>query len=206
MYLTIKNNAENELIINKSRFICTIKRAETEEEAIEFIRQIRKKYNNANHNCYCYIVGEDSRYQKANDDGEPSSTAGIPMLEVLRKNHITDTVCVVTRYFGGIKLGASGLIRAYGNSVSDIIKEAGLVERKKMQVIKLTFDYSQIGLIETRLKDYILLDKSFLEKVQYEYAIPIDEVEKFTTYLIDITSDNITFESKDIIIHEVDYQ
>ncbi|PDM36799.1 YigZ family protein, partial [Bacillus cereus] len=102
------------MVIQKSRFICYVSRATTEEEAQEFIQKIQKQNWNATHNCSAYLIGEQDQIQKANDDGEPSGTAGVPMLEVLKKRGLKDTVVVVTRYFGGIKLGAGGLIRAYG--------------------------------------------------------------------------------------------
>lgn len=206
MYLAIKEDGENEIIINKSRFICSISRANTEEEANEFIKQIRKKHYNATHNCTAYIVGEDKLHQKANDNGEPSGTAGIPMLEVLRKNELTDTVCVVTRYFGGIKLGAGGLIRAYGQAVSEVIKKVGMIEKKKMQEIKVTLDYTQIGLLDAKLSDYDVIEKTFLEKVIYHYLVFVDEVDHFINSLVELTNNQITYELKEISLREVDYK
>lgn len=111
-YYTVKQEDFDQLIIQKSRFIGYVKRVETEEEAQEFIQTIKKKHHDATHNCSAYMVGEHNQIQKANDDGEPSGTAGVPILEVLKKQDLKDTVVVVTRYFGGIKLGAGGLIRA----------------------------------------------------------------------------------------------
>ncbi|MDP4171543.1 MAG: YigZ family protein, partial [Bacillota bacterium] len=128
-YYTVKMAGEHEIIIDKSRFIAHIARAETEEQAQEFIQRIKKEHLDATHNCSAYLIGENDLIQKANDDGEPSGTAGVPMLEVLKKRKLKDTVVVVTRYFGGIKLGAGGLIRAYGKSVSEGINEVGIVER-----------------------------------------------------------------------------
>lgn len=108
-YLTIKDEGEHEIVIQKSRFIGYVKRTETAEEAQQFIQQIKKKHYQATHNCSAYMIGEQNLTQKANDDGEPSGTAGIPMLEVLKKMDLKDTCVVVTRYFGGIKLGAGWL-------------------------------------------------------------------------------------------------
>ncbi|MEW8974906.1 MAG: YigZ family protein, partial [Exiguobacterium sp.] len=113
-YYTVKENGFHEIIIQKSRFITYLARATTEEQAQAFISELKKKHHNANHNCSAYVIGERNEIQKANDDGEPSGTAGVPMLEVLKKRDLRDTVVVVTRYFGGIKLGGGGLIRAYG--------------------------------------------------------------------------------------------
>jgi uncharacterized YigZ family protein len=204
-YLAIKEFSQYEIIIDKSRFICTMDRARTEEEAQQFIQKIKKQHYNANHNCSCYIVGENRMHQKASDDGEPSGTAGMPMLEVLRKNNLTDTVVVVTRYFGGIKLGAGGLIRAYGGSVSETLKNSCIIERKKMQVISITAEYADIGLLDSRLADYEILNKSYLEKVTYEIVVDLDAVEQFTAWFIDLTNNKIAFECKDIMIKEVDY-
>lgn len=118
-YKTVKGYGEKEIVISKSRFIAYVDRAETEEEAINFINKIKKMHYNATHNCSCYMIGEHNQIQKANDDGEPSGTAGVPMLEVLKKQGLQDTVVVVTRYFGGIKLGAGGLVRAYGKATTE---------------------------------------------------------------------------------------
>lgn len=205
MYLAIKQYTEIELIINKSRFIAQINRAETEEEALEFIKQIKKKHYNATHNCSCYIIGPDKMIQKQNDDGEPSGTAGIPMIEVLRKNNLTDTVVVVTRYFGGIKLGASGLIRAYSQAVSEVIKASGIIEKKLMRLIDVHFDYSLIGLLEHKLSNYEVINRTYLEKVCFTYRIDEDKVQAFLAYLIDLTNNNIKYELKDFTLCEVDY-
>ncbi len=203
MYLAIKEYGENEIIINKSRFITYINRVTTEAEAVSFISKIKKLHYNANHNCSAYIIGEDKLHQRANDDGEPNKTAGIPMLEVLRKNNLTDTVCVVTRYFGGIKLGAGGLIRAYGNSVATAIKKIGIIEKKKMQIIEVEIDYSQIGLVDNKLNDYQVITKRYLEKVYYSFQIDIDKTQIFIDDLINVTNNQIHYIIKDINICEI---
>ncbi len=204
MYLAIKKTGQNELIINKSRFICTISQAKNEQEANEFIKKMKKKYNDANHNCSAYIIGEHKLHQKANDDGEPSGTAGVPMLEVLKKNALTDTVCIVTRYFGGIKLGAGGLIRAYGQAVSEAIKKVGIVEIKKMQLIEVELEYAQIGLFDAKIH-YDVINKTYFEKVTYTYQVDIEEVDAFIQYLIELTNNNIIYQLKDITLCEVLY-
>lgn len=142
-YKTIKADGSAEEDIKKSRFICHLKRVETEEEAREFITQIKKDHYKANHNCSAFILGESGQIKRSSDDGEPSGTAGIPMLGVLEALEVTNVVAVVTRYFGGIKLGAGGLIRAYAGSVSHAIKEIGRVEIKEQQGIQLTLSYAQ---------------------------------------------------------------
>ncbi|WP_337020026.1 YigZ family protein, partial [Oceanobacillus massiliensis] len=132
-YYTVKREGNGQQIIQKSRFIGYVRRVESEEAAHDFIQEIKKKHHDATHNCSAYIIGEHDQIQKANDDGEPSGTAGVPILEVLKKQHLKDTAVVVTRYFGGIKLGAGGLIRAYGSTTSHAINETGVVERQLMQ-------------------------------------------------------------------------
>ncbi|HIU64213.1 MAG TPA: YigZ family protein [Candidatus Avacidaminococcus intestinavium] len=129
MFLTILRDWYKEIIIDKSRFICTLRKVSDEESAQAFIKEMKKEYWDATHNCSAYIVGEAAEYQRSSDDGEPSGTAGLPMLEVLRKNNLHNVAVVVTRYFGGIKLGAGGLIRAYAGCTAETVKEAGLAKR-----------------------------------------------------------------------------
>ncbi|MBO1910908.1 YigZ family protein, partial [Microvirga sp. 3-52] len=126
-YRTVKGYGESEYVIQRSRFITFVMRVETEEEALDFINNIKKMHHTATHNCSAYMIGEHDDIQKANDDGEPSGTAGVPILEVLKKQKLKDTAIVVTRYYGGIKLGGGGLIRAYGRAASDGIAAAGIV-------------------------------------------------------------------------------
>lgn len=123
---TIVKDFRHEIVIEKSRFICTLKKVQNETEAQEFIKNTKKEFWDATHNCSAYVV--DELAQRSSDDGEPSGTAGIPMLEVLRKNHLVQTAAVVTRYFGGIKLGAGGLVRAYTNSVAEAVRASGIAE------------------------------------------------------------------------------
>ena len=143
--LTIAQDTTHELIIDKSRFLCHLKKVETEAEAQEFIKALKKEYWDANHNCSAYIIGENMDSQRSSDDGEPSGTAGIPMLEVLKKRELHNLVAVVTRYFGGIKLGAGGLIRAYGRSVSEAIDQAGLAQKELIGDFTLTEDPQDAG-------------------------------------------------------------
>ncbi len=166
-YRTVKDYGQTEIEINKSRFIAYVQRVESEEEAIKFIEQIKKKHWNATHNCSAYIVGENDQHQKADDDGEPSGTAGRPILEIIKKSGLKDTAIVITRYFGGIKLGAGGLIRAYGKSASAGLKEVGIVERAGHTRIGVVIEYSLLGMLENqlRMQGYIIADKQFTEKI-----------------------------------------
>lgn len=130
--LTIQKDIDNEIIIEKSRFICALRKVDDEAMVTQIIKDFKKKYWDATHNCSAYIIGEDKQCQKSSDDGEPSGTAGMPMLEVLRKRNLHNVLAIVTRYFGGTKLGTGGLIRAYGKSVSEAIDIAGIARKQMM--------------------------------------------------------------------------
>ncbi len=189
-YYTVKGNGEHEIVIQKSRFIAHVARVETEEAAQDFIQRIKKENWNATHNCSAYLIGENDHIQKANDDGEPSGTAGVPILEVLKKKHLKDTVVVVTRYFGGIKLGAGGLIRAYGKSTSEGINATGIVERKLMKVMSTVIDYTWLGKIENELRSsvYGIKDIHYLDNVEIETYVEDGEVQNFVDWMVELTS------------------
>lgn len=205
-YFTVKKEGSTEIIIKKSRFIGYVRRVETEEEAQSFIQSIKKKHHDATHNCSAYMIGEHDQIQKANDDGEPSGTAGIPMLEVLKKKHLKDTAVVVTRYFGGIKLGAGGLIRAYGGTTSQAIEATGVVERQLMQGYSITIDYPLLGQLENALRnsEHILQTINYLENVELIVYIRDGQEESFTNWIIDLTSDQATIKETDKAYIEID--
>ncbi|RIU94490.1 YigZ family protein [Oceanobacillus picturae] len=207
-YFTVKQTAIEEIIIQKSRFIGHVARVETEEEAQQFIQEIKKKHNAATHNCSAYMIGEHDQIQKANDDGEPSGTAGVPMLEVLKKKNLKDTVVVVTRYFGGIKLGAGGLIRAYGNVTTEALQGSGIVERQLMQGISITVEYTLLGKLENVLRqsDYILETINYLEKVEFIVYVKIGEEDSFQDWIVDLTSDQATLLQTDKKYVEIDVE
>ncbi|SHP78232.1 CinZ protein [Mycobacteroides abscessus subsp. abscessus] len=189
-YQTVKGYGEHEIVIEKSRFIAHISRAETEHEAIEFIQSIKKKHWNATHNCSAYLIGEHDLIQKANDDGEPSGTAGVPILEVLKKRKLKDTVVVITRYFGGIKLGAGGLIRAYGKATSEGLNATGIVERKLMQIIHVKVDYTWLGKLENELRAsiYEIKEIHYLETVQFDVYVEKSQVQGFMEWIVELTN------------------
>lgn len=189
-YHTVKQAGEHEIIIQKSRFIAHVQRTETELDAQEFIQALKKKYWDATHNCSAYLIGENDQIQKANDDGEPSGTAGVPILEVLKKRKLKDTTVVVTRYFGGIKLGAGGLIRAYGKSASEGLDAVGIVERKLMQIFHITIDYSWLGKIENELRSsiYILKNIHYQENVEFEVFVEEEKQQAFIEWMIELTN------------------
>ena len=168
----------NEFEIEKSRFICYLNRAFNEEEAKAYILRIKKLHPNATHHCSAFLIGEHSELQRSNDDGEPSGTAGVPMLESLRMNKMNDVVAVVVRYFGGIKLGAGGLIRAYSKSVSEAIKLAPLTDKVLTYKYSLTFSYDLIGKLDYFLAhhDTEILNKEYDERVTYVYRSRSDDL------------------------------
>lgn len=174
----LKEEFMNEFEIEKSRFICYLNRAFNEEEAKAYILRIKKLHPNATHHCSAFLIGEHSELQRSNDDGEPSGTAGVPMLESLRMNKMNDVVAVVVRYFGGIKLGAGGLIRAYSKSVSEAIKLAPLTDKVLTYKYSLTFSYDLIGKLDYFLAhhDTEILNKEYDERVTYIYRSRSDDL------------------------------
>jgi uncharacterized YigZ family protein len=189
-FYTVKGHGETEIIIQKSRFIAHVARAENEHAAQQFIDKIKKEHWSATHNCSAYLIGENDQIQKANDDGEPSGTAGVPILEVLKKKKLKNTVAVITRYFGGIKLGAGGLIRAYGKAASEGIKAAGTVERVLMKVIHTKVDYTWLGKLENELRSssYTLKEIHYQDKVEIEVFVAESETENFKEWMIGLTN------------------
>lgn len=189
-YLTVKQYGEHEIVIQKSRFIAYIDRAKTEEEAQAFIEKIKKMNWDATHNCSAYLIGEHDQIQKANDDGEPSGTAGVPMLEVLKKREVKDTVVVVTRYFGGIKLGAGGLIRAYGRAVSEGLNAIGVVERRLTRIMHTQIEYTWLGKVENELRSsrYSIKKIHYLDNVEIETYVASGEEEAFTKWMTELTN------------------
>lgn len=190
LYLTVKMAGTHEINIQKSRFIAHVKRAETEEEAQAFIQEIKKEHWNATHNCSAYMIGENDQIQKANDDGEPSGTAGVPMLEVLKKRDLKDTVVVVTRYFGGIKLGAGGLIRAYGRAVSEGLDATGIVQRTLMTIMHVKVDYTWLGKLENEIRSsvYQLKDIHYADIVEIEVYVKEDQTHAFQEWMTELTN------------------
>ena len=176
-YNMIKQYKEISFIERKSRFISYTMPVYTEEEAIDFLNKIRKKHYDATHNCYAYILGEDSNIQRSSDDGEPSGTAGIPILEVLKKESLTNSIIVVTRYFGGIMLGAGGLIRAYTQGAVNAINAAGITEVRPFAVFAIKTDYSSLGKIqyEAPKNNYIIKNIDYTDIVTMTMLVPLDK-------------------------------
>lgn len=205
-YYTVKPEGNDQIIIQKSRFIGYVRRVKTEDEAQTFIQEIKKKHYDATHNCSAYIIGEHDEIQKANDDGEPSGTAGVPILEVLKKQGLKDTAVVVTRYFGGIKLGAGGLIRAYGSTTSQAIKTTGIVKRQLMKGFSITVDYGLLGKLENILRnsEHILETINYLENVEFTVFVEDGQETTFTEWMVDLTNDQAEIAELDPKYIEID--
>ena len=147
-YKTIYRGGTGEITEKKSRFIATVRLTETEEEAIKFIEEMRKKYWDATHNCFAYVIGERGETVRAGDDGEPSGTAGRPMLDVLLGEELVNTAVVVTRYFGGTLLGTGGLVRAYSRAVQEGLNQSQLIQKKFGSLLEIRTDYAGIGKLQ----------------------------------------------------------
>ncbi len=197
-------NIETEIDIKKSRFISHIARTETEDDARLFIQKIKKEHREATHNCSAYIIGESALIQRADDDGEPSGTAGVPILEVLKRESLYNCTVVVTRYFGGIKLGAGGLIRAYSQSAAEAVKESGKVFLVPMIPAEIVLDYTFTNKFEYFLGNENIESKEqeYTDKVTYHLMIEEPMVEKVRETLKEITSDTFQMTTKDVEMAE----
>ena len=198
-FFTVKEEAENVIVIERSKFICNVKGVNNEEDAKAFIDTIRKRHSLANHNCYAYIADDKGLIQKFSDAGEPQGTAGLPMLEVLKNKRMYKTVAVVTRYFGGIKLGTGGLTRAYGGSVSEWLNKAKIADMQKATVIKIFLDYEGYSRLLKRLSnpDVSIIKTEFGNNVEVFLAIKIAVVDEFINKIIDAFNGKINIQTID---------
>lgn len=205
-YLTLKSLGNSEIVISKSRFIANCKRVESEQEAMEFIQFIKKEHNSATHNCSAYLIGEHDQIQKANDDGEPSFTAGVPILEVLKKQKLQDVVVVITRYFGGIKLGAGGLVRAYGKATTSGIDAAGVVERRVHHLMKVVVEYGWLGKLENEIRNssYLIQNINYADHVEFYVFVSEEAEENFTEWLTEMTNGQAIITCDDKLFLEFD--
>jgi len=193
-FRTIKEDGQVQEEIKKSRFICHAKRVYSEEEARAFITAIKKEHYKATHNCSAFIIGERSEIKRTSDDGEPSGTAGVPMLGVLENHNLTNVCVVVTRYFGGIKLGAGGLIRAYAGSVALAVKEIGIVEIKEQAGIQIQMSYAQYQEYGNFLKEHNLmeLETNFTDQVETIIFVDKEDKEDIKSSLIEFFNGKVT--------------
>ena len=193
-FRTIKEDGQVREEIKKSRFICHAKRVYSEEEARDFIAAIKKEHYKATHNCSAFIVGERSEIKRTSDDGEPSGTAGVPMLGVLENHNLTNVCVVVTRYFGGIKLGAGGLIRAYAGSVALAVKEIGIIEIKEQAGIAIQMSYAQYQEYGNFLKEHNLmeLETTFTDQIDTMIYVNKEEKESIKSALVEFFNGKVT--------------
>ena len=188
-YTAPRATFQKELEIKKSIFLATLIPVKNEEEALEAIAKMKKEKRDATHNCSAYRIGTERIYEKSSDDGEPQGTAGHPMLHVLQMNELTNTLAIVTRWFGGIKLGAGGLTRAYTQSLADAVKEADLVRYTPHEKYTVSFPYTTAGAFENHIKgtDIIVKDRQFSDKVTVTFLTLPDKAETHTRWLTDAT-------------------
>ncbi|MGW9910002.1 YigZ family protein [Streptococcus sp. 151470009-6] len=193
-FRTIKEDGQVQEEIKKSRFICHAKRVYSEEEARDFITAIKKEHYKATHNCSAFIVGERSEIKRTNDDGEPSGTAGLPMLGVLENHNLTNVCVVVTRYFGGIKLGAGGLIRAYAGSVALAVKEIGIIEIKEQAGIAIQMSYAQYQEYSNFLREHKLteIETNFTDQIDTIIYVDKEEKENIKSALVEFFNGKVT--------------
>lgn len=197
-YLTIKEQAVAEFVESRSRFIGTICPVTSEEEALAFIASLKKQYWDAKHNVYAYVL-RDARISRSTDDGEPQGTAGLPVLEVLQKQGLTDCVIVVTRYFGGILLGTGGLVRAYSKSASLAVAAAGLLRRRLCAFGEVHCDYADYGRVQPLVMEYggVVDNTAFTDEVTLFFHLPLEKEEPFQKQLTEISSGKLFFLKKD---------
>ncbi|MGY5033524.1 YigZ family protein [Streptomyces sp. 900116325] len=189
-YRTVARAGVHETEINRSRFICALAPAATEQEAQDFVARIRRENPTASHNCFAYVIGADASVQKASDDGEPGGTAGVPMLQMLMRREMRYVAAVVTRYYGGVKLGAGGLIRAYGGVVGEALDELGTITRQRFRLATITVGHQRAGRLENDLRatGLAVREVRYAEAVIIEIGLPDSDVESFRSWLADATA------------------
>ena len=204
-YRTIAKQAQDEFVEKRSRFIGYAKPVQTEAEATAFIAEIKSSHWDATHNVYAYVLRE-GQLQRYSDDGEPQGTAGIPVLDVLQKSHVTDTVLVVTRYFGGILLGGGGLVRAYSHGASIALQAAGVITMRECSLLRLTCDYSQYGRVGSLIPECggVVDDTQFTEAVTLSFHMAPEQKGAFARQLADATNGQVTFEEEGMEFFQVE--
>ncbi|MEU4981430.1 YigZ family protein [Streptomyces sp. NPDC021969] len=195
-YRTVARAGVHETEINRSRFLCALAPAATEQDAQAFVAGVRKEHADATHNCWAYVIGADAAVQRASDDGEPGGTAGVPMLQMLLRRDMRYVVAVVTRYYGGVKLGAGGLIRAYGGAVGEALDDLGTLTRRRFRLATVTVDHQRAGKLQNDLRTAgrAVRDVRYAEAVTIEVGLPEADVDTFRAWLADATAGSAGFE------------
>ena len=189
-YRTVEQLGQDEVVIEKSTFIGYARPVENEEAALAFIQEIKKKHRDATHNVPAYVLGEHNEVQRCNDDGEPSGTAGVPVLEVLKKENVRNVAIVVTRYFGGIKLGTGGLVRAYTKGAKVALESAKIITRVLYQTVIISVDYTLLGSLQNqlKLKQYGIQDIVYEDVVHLHVWVEEEDVPNFKAQVIEWTN------------------
>lgn len=195
-YRILTEQGYGEIVEKKSRFIASLSPAETEEEALAFIESVRKKYYDARHNCFAFILGEGGELERCSDDGEPSGTAGRPMLEVLRGEGLTKTAAVVTRYFGGTLLGTGGLVRAYTQAIQEALEHCHAVTMRYGFRYRITADYTLTGKLQYLLakRQITIEDTVYTDKVEFHVLVPPEKEEGMIKEMIETASAKVLIE------------
>lgn len=195
-YRVLLTGGEGEYVEKKSRFIATVRRCDTEEEAAAFVEEMKKKYWDARHNCSAFVIGNRGELTRCSDDGEPGGTAGRPMLEVLLGEGIRNAAVVVTRYFGGVLLGTGGLVRAYTQAVKEGLKNCTVGRMRFGQEVEITTDYNGIGKILYLLSNAGIEPAScdYTDKVKLRLLIPAEEAERIHSAVVEATLGKAVFE------------
>ncbi len=203
-YYTIKENGAAQIERKKSLFNCQLFRIESEEEAKALLQDIKKENWKATHNCSAFVLGEHQTIQRSSDDGEPSGTAGTPILEVLKKNDLYNVLAIVTRYFGGTKLGSGGLIRAYSQAVSNAIEQVGLVEGRLQKEVHISLHYPLLGKLENWLESssHVIKRTVYTDNVTVTCLVDIADQTGFQQTIIDLLNNQCTFETGATQYHE----
>lgn len=199
-YYTVEDYSTGEIVEKKSRFIASVYHVESEKEATDQIERLKKQYWDARHNCYAYILGKNSELMRFSDDGEPSGTAGKPILEVLKGRGLTDTLVVITRYFGGVLLGTGGLVRAYTDSTVAGIEAGNVLHMCLMRKLEIGVDYNTIGKLKYMLaNDGIgIVDEQYTDSVIITAVIPIDDADRVVNRITDVTNGKASIEQGDV--------
>lgn len=204
---SIARDGSHEMAIQRSRFLCSVARVQTPEDATDFIVAIRKQHWGATHNCSAFRVGPGAEQQRSSDDGEPAGTAGVPMLEVLARREITDTVAVVTRYFGGIKLGAGGLVRAYGRAVGEALDEVGTVLRVPHVTTHVKVDHQLAGKLENELRSAgrRIIGVEYGKAVRLSLLVPTEppKMHDFVQWIAEHTAGQAAVEFGDVTLRDM---
>ena len=197
-YKTVSKHSETLLVEKKSKFITNVMPVDTEEKALEFLQEIKKKYADATHNVYAYIIDENNIFRYS-DDGEPGGTAGMPVLDTIRKEGLVDVIVVVTRYFGGTLLGTGGLVHAYGAGAKGGLIESGIITRTLCNIVDFKVDYTLVGKVQYYIQtnNFILEDTIYDNEVTFKICSKIENTEKLVADLVDLTNGRITYEISD---------